>query len=351
MKPRGGTGTRKVRARLTLLFGMLLAASLASGSLAASSRASAIAIQFTSKKPGTETAMTLRIRFTKPGDPNAKPSPIRRLQIDAPTGTVFHTSKVPACRASDAEVMALGPGACPSASRIGDGTITVITGFGEPFDPFVSPTPVFNDGRGWLEVSQTPSTPAITVAVTRLAVSGSRISGDIGQAPGGPPDGQSAVSNVELGFPASTGYVTTPPTCPANGKWVTTGTFTFGDGTTEVVQGDTPCVAPATVPGGRDRARPRISLSGVPRGCTSRGFTARMLIVDASPLSRADVHLDGRRLQRTKRKRFAVRIRAERLRPGRHRLAVTATDAAGNRASVSAPFARCSGRSVPRFAG
>jgi hypothetical protein len=224
------------------------AALLASTALAADSQASSIGLRFASKRPRTTSAMTLHIHYTKAGDPKAKPSPIRRIQIDAPAGTVFHTSTVPACTASDAQVMLLGPDACPSASRIGGGTITVVTGFGAPFDPFASPTPVFNDGNGWLEISQTPSTPAVTIAVTRLAVTGSRIRGDIAASPGGPPDYQSAVSTVDLSFPVSTGYITTPPTCPAAGRWITTGTFTFADGTTEIVRGGTPCARSSSSP-------------------------------------------------------------------------------------------------------
>jgi hypothetical protein len=226
----------------------LASALLAAGLLAPSSDATVLGFHFASKTPGTSTGMTLYTRYTKPGQPNAKPSPIRRFQLDAPAGTVFHTSTVPACEASDAEVMVLGPGACPSASRIAAGPITVITGFGKPFDPFVSPTTVFNDGSGWLEISQTPSTPAVTIAVTRLTVSRSRVSGPIGASPGGPPDFQTAVSTVDLSFPASTRYITTPPTCPATGRWIATGTFTFADGTTQVVHGDTPCKAAAAGP-------------------------------------------------------------------------------------------------------
>jgi hypothetical protein len=221
---------------------MVLFVAFGAGLAPATSQATVLEFGFSSKTPGTGTAMTLHIRYTKTGaDPNAKPSPIRHFQLDAPAGTVFHTSKVPACGADDAQVMLLGPSACPSESRIGAGTVTVVTGFGSPFDPFGSPTPVYNDGKGWLEISQTPSNPAVTIAVTRLAVSGSRVSGPIGASPGGPPDGETAVSAVDLSFPASTGYITSPPTCPAGRKWVATGTFRFADGTTQVVHGDTPC--------------------------------------------------------------------------------------------------------------
>jgi hypothetical protein len=264
-----------------------------------SGHASSLVLQFSSKAPKSSTAMTLHIRYTKTGgDPNTKPSPIRRFQLDAPAGTAFHTTQVPACEASDAEVMLSGPGACPSASRIGGGTVTVITGFGQPFDPFVSPTPVFNDGKGWLEVSQTPSDPAITVAVTRLTVTGSRVSGPIGASPGGPPDGQSAVSAVDLSFAASTGYITTPPTCPASGKWVATGTFTFADGTTQVVTGDTPCTSPRPGPRPSPNPRPAIHASVRPRRVRA-GRRARVRVTlrsgDARCIAAATVHIPGHR--------------------------------------------------------
>jgi hypothetical protein len=258
--------------------GALLAALLASASLAASSRATVIGLQFASKEPGTNSAMTLHIRYTKPGEPNAKPPPIRKIRIDAPAGAQFHSSKVPACKASDSEAMAMGPSACPSATRIGGGTVVVVTGFGPPFDPFPSPTPVFNDGKGWLEISQ-DSSEHTTIAVTRLTVTGSQIGGDIAAAPGGPPDGETAVSTVDFSFPVSTGYITTPPTCPPSGAWVTTGTFTFADGTTQIAQGDTPCttarpaqirvrLTPTRVRAGK-RVRIRVALSSTDPRCVS----------------------------------------------------------------------------------
>src|SRR5687768_9924975 len=84
--PRPARG-RHARSRLKLLSGPLVAV-LVSTSLPASSHATDIGLEFASREPATNTAMTLHIRYTKPGDPNAKPSPIRRIQIDAPAGTV-----------------------------------------------------------------------------------------------------------------------------------------------------------------------------------------------------------------------------------------------------------------------
>ena len=238
MGERTSTGGRS--GWLTLLLGAVGVALAASAGLAAEGRASSIALDFAARTPAKPSTMRLLLRYTKPGSPGAKPSPIRRLVIDAPAGTTFRSRGFPACHADDSEVMADGPSACPGGSRIGGGPITVLTGFGKPIDPFVSPTTVFNDGRGWLEVSETASQPRTTIAVTRLRVVGRRISGDIAATPGGPPDGQSAVSTADLRFGARR-YVTTPPRCPRTLRWVTKAWFTFADGRTEPVRDTTPC--------------------------------------------------------------------------------------------------------------
>ena len=269
--------------------------------LATPGHATEMRLRFASKQPATTTAMTLHIRYTKAGNPKAKPSPIRHIRIDAPAGTSFHSLKVPACRASDSEVRARGTSACPEASRIGDGTVVVVTGFGKPFDPFASPTPVFNDGRGWLEISQTPTAPA-TIAVTRLRVTGSRIAGNVAPAPGGPPDNETAVSTADITFPASTGYITTPPTCPASGRWSTTGRFTFADGTAALARSTTPCARPARagarlrlrVTGRRGRAGRRSCFSGRVRA-TVTGRDRRRARRAVFLVGRRTVARDGRR--------------------------------------------------------
>jgi hypothetical protein len=95
-------------------------------------------------------------------------------------------------------------------------------------------------------------------------------------------------------------------------------------------------------PGVKDRLRPSIAVRGVlRRRCVSRNFTARVRIREQSRLRLADVRLDSRRLRRTYRKRFNVRVPAASLRPGIHRLRLRAVDAAGNRASRTIRFRRC----------
>jgi hypothetical protein len=109
----------------------------------------------------------------------------------------------------------------------------------------------------------------------------------------------------------------------------------------------TPTPAPAA-----DRKAPLVGLT-IPRAarrCPSRGFTARIRVSDASGIRRVDVFLDGRRIRRTTRTRFSVRISVGELRAGRHTIRVVATDRAGNRKTVTRRFARCAAAG-PQFTG
>jgi hypothetical protein len=57
------------------------------------------------------------------------------------------------------------------------------------------------------------------------------------RAPGGPPDGESALRRVHNVFPARTRgshiYTRTPPSCPPSGAWKFEGRFKFADGAVE----------------------------------------------------------------------------------------------------------------------
>jgi hypothetical protein len=108
------------------------------------------------------------------------------------------------------------------------------------------------------------------------------------------------------------------------------------------------CATPTPTPGA-DRTAPRVRLT-IPRRCVSRGFTARIRVSDASGLRRVDVFLDGKRIRRTTRTRFSVRISAARLRASRHTIRVVATDRAGNGRTARRSFTRCAAAS-PRFTG
>jgi hypothetical protein len=102
----------------------------------------------------------------------------------------------------------------------------------------------------------------------------------------------------------------------------------------------------------RDRSKPQVVAAGVPTACVRGAFSARFHIRDSSRLRRATVFLDGKRVKRTTRKAFAVRVKAAGLKAGRHTIRVVAVDRAGNRRTVTRVFARCAQvRRAPSFTG
>jgi hypothetical protein len=213
---------------------------LAATEAMASGQQSDFMLGFASHTPGASTSMTLHIVYRDPAHPDGKPSPIRQVVIDLPPGTSLNVKSVASCKANDQEIMALGPGACPPASRVGSGTLTAITGLGAPIDPFLTDVSVFNTGDGWVEVVQDHQTKG-TVAADHFHLSGSTLTANPPSTPGGPPDGQTAVREIDFTFPASSGYITTPPNCPGAGAWTTRATFGFADASTQHVESTTPC--------------------------------------------------------------------------------------------------------------
>lgn len=205
---------------------------------AAEAQQSDLSLQFASRTPAVATAMHLHIVYRDPAKPDGKPSPIRHLVIAAPQGTRFDLA-MSRCAASDQQIMTAGPSACPSESEVGAGTLTAITGFGPPVDPFPTDVTLFNTGQGWVEVVQDHHSGA-TIGDDRIAIAGSVLTGNPPTVPGGPPDGQSAVRTIDFTLPAASGYVTTPPTCQT-GQWAAQASFAFADGTTQRAASATPC--------------------------------------------------------------------------------------------------------------
>jgi uncharacterized repeat protein (TIGR01451 family) len=103
----------------------------------------------------------------------------------------------------------------------------------------------------------------------------------------------------------------------------------------------------------RDSRAPVIAVAGVSqRSCVRAAFTATFRIRDRSRLRRLVITLDGRRIARTTRKNFTVRIGAASMRSGRHTLRVLAVDRAGNRRVATRSFLRCARQApAPVFTG
>lgn len=111
-----------------------------------------------------------------------------------------------------------------------------------------------------------------------------------------------------------------------------------------------PIPRPASVgapahPQARDSRAPAVRAS---RACSSRTLRARVRVDE--PVRSVVVSLNGRRVLRTARASFTVRVPARRLRRGRNRLTVVATDRAGNRSVRTLRFRACAAQR-PRFTG
>jgi ice-binding like protein/Big-like domain-containing protein len=98
--------------------------------------------------------------------------------------------------------------------------------------------------------------------------------------------------------------------------------------------------------------RPGVRRPRASKVCTRRSFTASVRIRDGSGIRRVHVYLDGKRVKRTTRTRFSLRVNIRGLRVGAHRITVIARDKAGNRSVTSRRFGRCAlAVPAPRFTG
>jgi dipeptidyl aminopeptidase/acylaminoacyl peptidase len=110
----------------------------------------------------------------------------------------------------------------------------------------------------------------------------------------------------------------------------------------------TPPAAPA--------AKPKVSVAGVRRACVAKAFHVRFRIATSSSVKSVVVKLDGRRIKSTKKRSFTLSINSKKLKAGRHRLTITATDTTGKATTTHKSFSVCKAakprrKSAPRFTG
>src|SRR3954467_5484828 len=74
---------------------------------------------FTTKKPGAPSGRVFHDEFFNAGDRSGKPPPVQHIHIQLPHGARFDWRAVPLCTASDAELTAEGPSACPAGRKGG----------------------------------------------------------------------------------------------------------------------------------------------------------------------------------------------------------------------------------------
>lgn len=117
----------------------------------------------------------------------------------------------------------------------------------------------------------------------------------------------------------------------------------------------TASVPPPVTPPAKPAA-PKVGVAGVRRACVSSSFHVRFHIATAASVKSVVVKLDGKRIKSTKRSSFTLSINSKKLRAGRHRLTISATDSSGQTTTTHKSFSVCKAakprrKAAPRFTG
>lgn len=226
------------------------------GSALAASARIGYRLQFTTPQRDRPTGATLRIRIQDPGapagqapyDPHAKkPPPVSHVHYQLAPGVRFDTTAIPQCTATDAELMLAGPSACPAGSRVGHDDLVIDEDTSQTSDRYVKEDiTLVNERNGLILVSHDP-TGAYVVVHAKVGLD--TIDIDVPPFPGTPPDGGAIKTEDAIFYALSgrrggrtVGYLTTPKTCPASGKWTVHTTWTFrSDGTKQTAADSSPC--------------------------------------------------------------------------------------------------------------
>jgi polyvinyl alcohol dehydrogenase (cytochrome) len=295
---------------------------IAFGDPSAPGSAGQFSLRFSSRTPNTATGAHLQAVVHR-GSPNEKPSPLRSEALDLPAGARFDGGAVPACQASDSEIKALGPAACPKASQVGSGTLQAA--IGSPLDPETADVTIFNWGKGTIEVVTVPGTN-VTLAIDRGNFTGpGELTNHPPRGPGGPPDFETSVSAVDftyrdVGNGRGRAFITTPPTCPSTHAWISRVSYSTADGRSYHATSATPCGAPART----RRGATRLHLTATPRRIRAgAGARLRIRVTSARASCVAGVTIRLGRLHARTNHGGRASLTLSALRPGSYRVIAT----------------------------
>jgi hypothetical protein len=239
-----------MRFTTTMLAATALAA-VAAPAVAEPPRLARYVDRFTTARPGASSGRHAETDLIDPK--NGKPPSFSHVRVAFARGTAVDTRALPACAASDPELMAQGAAACPAGTRVGTGMADVDTGFPGPNRHVVADT-VFLNAPGELVFVFTTRGNCARVVVHGKYSHGRFLDVDVPPLPGTPPDGGSETQEkIDLSAHARNGhaYIRTPRACPRSRHWVNTVTYTFRDGVKQSFKTRTPCKRP------RHRRHPR----------------------------------------------------------------------------------------------
>ncbi|MFL5955136.1 MAG: hypothetical protein ACJ76I_13625 [Gaiellaceae bacterium] len=205
---------------------------------------------YTTTVPGAASGLGYSGTYHAANDPKGSPPYMRQMTFYPPSGAVYDTSAPDACTATDLELEARGPAACPPGSIIGSGTTSGII-----YEP-VAHSFVFDQYSHHLDIVNNTGEQVIlvesegwTVVRGKYQPDGSVVFHSPTCFPAPPAGGCPDDYVLQLGTTSTIGaytrngrnYFTTPPTCPAEGYWTTRIHFEWADGTTDDVAPHEPC--------------------------------------------------------------------------------------------------------------
>jgi hypothetical protein len=270
---------------------------------------------FTTQEPGVPSGRVFYDEYFDAEDPSAKPPSLSHIQVRLPEGARFNTDAVAQCTASDAELTAQGPAACPEESVVGTEVYVFDTGFPEPERMRTTDITFLNERDGAIVVTRDRGSGARVVLHAEIGPETYDL--DVPLQPGTPPYGGSN-KREDAVFRTATGpggaWLTTPPTCPADGAWTFRATYTFRDAPQVVKESRSPCRAGAVATATRltffRRQRARAGRRGVLRLRASRAATATIQAGRARRSARLRAGLNRVRLPALARGRYVLTVRA-----------------------------------------
>ena len=281
---------------------------------------------FTTRTPGSPTGRAFYDEFFDAKDPQAKPPAVQHFHLRLPPGARFDTSAVPACGATDAELMAQGAAACQPGSEVGREVFQFDTGF-EANRIVTNDITFLNDPGELIILTQERETG--TRVVVRGKLTTETLDFDLAPLPGTPPEGgadrrEDARYPVSIG-PSGRAWLTTPPVCPESGRWTFRVDYTFRNGEKVTKRADSPC----------DRTSPPLTAAKLTffRGQHARAGRPGAMRVRSSAATAAELRVAGR-TRRVALQPGLNRVKLPALRRGSYRLTLTPVGGADRRATL-----------------
>lgn len=230
---RGGT------VLLALALGSAAIVSGPAGAASSGGPRQAVTARFTATYPRVLTGLAVTAAYTDGATPPGYPHALVHVSDGLPPGTGVDTANVAQCHANDAEFALAGAGACPVASVVGTGHVTLDLGLPGGAGHVDTQVSLVNAGRELLFVGREPRTGVALVDHGLLV--GSRIEIDIPRIPGLGAEG-AVVLGEDFVITRASRLLRTPARCPLTTRhWVFRRGQTYGDGVTQTARVALPC--------------------------------------------------------------------------------------------------------------